>query len=106
MILTTTPTVEWKRITNYHGIVFGEVISGVNLFKDFFASIRDMIWGRSGSYEEELVKARETALEELTKRAMEKGANAVVGIDIDYEVLGQKNSMLMVTASWTAVTIS
>ena len=95
MILTTTPTVEWKRITNYHGIVFGEVISGVNLFKDFFASIRDMIWGRSGSYEEE-----------LTKRAMEKGANAVVGIDIDYEVLGQKNSMLMVTASGTAVTLS
>ena len=106
MILTTTPTVEWKRITNYHGIVFGEVISGVNLFKDFFASIRDMIWGRSGSYEEELIKARETALEELTKRAMEKGANAVVGIDIDYEVLGQKNSMLMVTASGTAVTVA
>ena len=106
MILTTTPTVEWKRITNYHGIVFGEVISGVNLFKDFFASIRDMIWGRSGSYEEELIKAREIALEELTKRAMEKGANAVVGIDIDYEVLGQKNSMLMVTASGTAVTVS
>ncbi len=106
MILTTTPTVEWKKITNYHGIVFGEVISGVNLFKDFFASIRDMVWGRSGSYEEELIKARETALEELTKRAKEKGANAVVGIDIDYEVLGQKNSMLMVTASGTAVTIS
>ena len=106
MILTTTPTVEWKRITNYHGIVFGEVISGVNLFKDFFASIRDMIWGRSGSYEEELIKARETALEELTKRAMEKGANAVVGIDIDYEVLWNKGSMLMVTASGTAVTLS
>ena len=98
--------VEWKKITKYHGIVFGEVISGVNLFKDFFASIRDMIWGRSGSYEEELIKARETALEELTKRAMEKGANAVVGIDIDYEVLGNKGSMLMVTASWTAVTIA
>ena len=106
MILTTTPTVEWKRITNYLGIVFGEVISGVNLFKDFFASIRDMIWGRSGSYEEELIKARETALEELTKRAMEKGANAVVGIDIDYEVLWNKGSMLMVTASGTAVTLS
>lgn len=106
MILTTTSMVEWKKITKYHGIVFGEVISGVNLFKDFFASIRDMIWGRSGSYEEELIKARETALEELTKRAMEKGANAVVGIDIDYEVLGNKGSMLMVTASWTAVTIA
>ena len=106
MILTTTSMVEWKKITKYHGIVFGEVISGVNLFKDFFASIRDMIWGRSGSYEEELIKARETALEELTKRAMEKGANAVVGIDIDYEVLWNKGSMLMVTASWTAVTLS
>ena len=106
MILTTTAMVEWKKITKYHGIVFGEVINGVNLFKDFFASIRDMIWGRSGSYEEELIKARQTALEELTKRAMEKGANAVVGIDIDYEVLWNKGSMLMVTASWTAVTIS
>lgn len=106
MILTTTPTVEWKHITNYHGIVFGEVISGVNLFKDFFAGIRDIVWGRSVSYEEELIKARQSALEELAQRAKEKGANAVVGIDIDYEVLGQKNSMLMVTASWTAVTIS
>ena len=106
MLLATTPTIEWKHITNYHGIVFGEVISGVNLFKDFFASIRDMIWGRSGSYEEELIKARETALEELTKRAMEKGANAVVGIDIDYEVLWNKGSMLMVTASGTAVTVA
>ena len=105
MILTTTPTIEWKKITNYHGIVFGEVISGVNLFKDFFASIRDMIWGRSVSYEEELIKARQEALQELVQRAAEKGANAVVGVDIDYEVLGQKGSMLMVTASWTAVTI-
>ena len=106
MILTTTPTIEWKHIISYQGIVFGEVISGINLFKDFFASIRDMIWGRSGSYEEELIKARETALEELTKRAMEKGANAVVGIDIDYEVLWKWNSMLMVTASGTAVTVA
>jgi len=106
MILTTTATIEWKHITNYHGIVFGEVISGVNLFKDFFASIRDIIWGRSDSYEAELIKARQSALQELAQRAMEKGANAVVGIDIDYEILGQKNSMLMVTASWTAVTIA
>ena len=106
MILTTTPTVEWKRITNYHGIVFGEVISGVNLFKDFFAGIRDIVWGRSYSYEDELIKARQEALQELAQRAMEKGANAVVGIDIDYEVLWQKGSMLMVTASGTAVTIS
>ena len=106
MILTTTPTVEWKKITNYHGIVFGEVISGVNLFKDFFAGIRDMVWGRSSSYEEELIRARQAALQELAQRAMEKGANAVVGIDIDYDVLWQKGSMLMVTASGTAVTIS
>ena len=106
MLLTTTPTVEWKQITNYHGVVFGEVISGVNLFKDFFASIRDIIWGRSGSYEDELIKARQDALEELVQRAKEKGANAVVGIDIDYEVLWQKNSMLMVTVSGTAVTVA
>ena len=106
MILTTTPTVEWKHITNYHGIVFDEVISGVNLFKDFFAGIRDIVWGRSVSYEEELIKARQSALEELAQRAKEKGTNAVVGIDIDYEVLWQKGSMLMVTASGTAVTIS
>ena len=106
MILTTTPTVEWKQITNYHGVVFGEVISGVNLFKDFFASIRDMVWGRSSSYEEELIRARQAALQELAQRAMEKGANAVVGIDIDYDVLWQKGSMLMVTASGTVVTIS
>ena len=106
MILTTTPIIDGKQITNYHGIVFGEVISGVNLFKDFFASIRDLVWGRSDSYEQELVKARQAGLQELAQRAMEKGANAVVGIDINYEVLGQKGSMLMVTASGTAVTIA
>ncbi len=106
MILTTTPTVEGKHITKYHDVVFGEVISGVNLVKDFFASIRDIVWGRSGSYEEELIKARKAALEELSQRATEKGANAVVGIDIDYQVLGKNNSMLMVTASGTAVTIA
>jgi len=106
MILTTTPTIEWKHITKYHDVVFGEVISGVNLVKDFFASIRDLVWGRSGSYEEELIKARNAALEELSQRATEKGANAVVGVDIDYQVLGKNNSMLMVTASGTAVTIA
>ena len=106
MILTTTPTIEGKQITNYQGIVFGEVISGVNLFKDFFASIRDIVWGRSNSYEQELINTRQAALQELAQRAMEKGANAVVGIDIDYEVLGQKGSMLMVTASGTAVTVA
>jgi uncharacterized protein YbjQ (UPF0145 family) len=105
MILTTTPTIEGKQITNYHGIVFGEVITGVNFVKDFLAGLRNIVGGRSGSYEDELMKARETALQELASRASEKGANAVVGIDIDYEVLGQNNGMLMVTASGTAVTV-
>ena len=104
MILTTTPTVEGKQITNYHGVVFGEVIAGVNFVRDFFAGVRNIVGGRSSSYEDELMKARDTALQELEHRAMEKGANAVVGIDIDYEVLGQNNGMLMVTASGTAVT--
>lgn len=106
MILTTTPTVEGKQIVNYHGIVFGEVISGVNFVKDLFAGLRNIVGGRSGSYEEELTKARDTALKELEQRASEKGANAVVGIDIDYEVLGSDNGMLMVTASGTAVTVA
>ncbi len=105
MILTTTPSVEGKQIVNYHGIVFGEVITGINFVKDFFAGIRNIVGGRSGSYEDELQKARENALRELEQRAAEKGANAVVGIDIDYEILGQNNGMLMVTASGTAVTV-
>ena len=106
MILTTTPSIEGKQIVNYHGIVFGEVITGINFVKDFFAGVRNIVGGRSGSYEEELMNARESALRELEQRAMEKGANAVVGIDLDYEVLGQNNGMLMVTASGTAVTIA
>ena len=105
MILTTTPSVEGKQIVNYHGIVFGEVITGINFVKDFFAGIRNIVGGRSGSYEDELQKARENALRELEQRAAEKGANAVVGIDIDYEILGQNNGMLMLTASGTAVTV-
>ena len=105
MILTTTPSIEGKQIVNYHGIVFGEVITGINFVKDFFAGVRNIVGGRSGSYEEELMNARESALRELEQRAMEKGANAVVGIDLDYEVLGQNNGMLMVTASGTAVTV-
>ena len=105
MILTTTPTIEGKQITNSHGIVFGEVIAGVNFVRDFFAGVRNIVGGRSGSYEDELTQARENALQELEQRAMEKGANAVVGIDLDYEVLGQNNGMLMVTASGTAVTV-
>ncbi len=106
MILTTTPSIEGKQIVNYHGVVFGEVITGINFVKDFFAGIRNFVGGRSGSYEDELMKARENALREMEQRAAEKGANAVIGIDIDYEVLGQDNGMLMVTASGTAVTVA
>lgn len=105
MILSTTPTIQGRDIKEYKGIVFGEVISGVNFFKDFGASIRNLIGGRSSSYEGELISARENALKELGARAAQLGADAVVGIDIDYEVLGADNGMLMVTASGTAVTL-
>lgn len=103
MILTTTPGVEGRTIREYRGIVFGEVITGVNFFKDFAASIRNFVGGRSGSYEEELVRARTSAMDELTERALRLGADAVVGINVDYEVLGEGGGMLMVTASGTAV---
>ena len=106
MILTTTPSVEGRTIAEYKGIVFGEVISGVNFLKDFASSIRDIIGGRSNTYEKELVSARENALNELSQRAAQLGADAVIGIDIDYEVLGQGNGMLMVTASGTAVKLA
>ena len=103
MILTTTPAIEGRTITEYKGVVFGEVISGVNFLKDFAASIRNLVGGRSGSYEEELIAARTQAMQEMSDRASRLGADAVVGIDIDYEVLGENNGMLMVTASGTAV---
>lgn len=103
MILTTTPSVEGRNIVEYKGIVFGEVVAGVNFFKDFGAGIRNIIGGRSSSYEGELIEAREDALRELSERASRLGADAVVGIDIDYEVLGEAGGMLMVTASGTAV---
>ncbi len=103
MILTTTPTVEGHIITEYKGVVFGEIISGVNFIKDFKASLRDIVGGRSGSYEEELINARNQAMRELEERARQMNADAVVGIDLDYEVLGQNGSMLMVSASGTAV---
>jgi uncharacterized protein YbjQ (UPF0145 family) len=106
MLLTTTPSVEGKAITKYLGIVNGEAILGANIFRDFFANIRDVVGGRSAAYEEELSRARKVALEELELRAKELGANAVVGIDIDYEVLGTNNGMLMVSASGTAVLVS
>jgi uncharacterized protein YbjQ (UPF0145 family) len=105
MLMTTTPTIEGHQIVEYHGVVFGEVITGINFVKDFFAGIRNVVGGRSGSYEEELSKARNNAMSEMEQRAMRMGANAVVGVDIDYEVLGTNNGMLMVSATGTAVTI-
>lgn len=103
MIITTTPSVEGKRIVNYFGIVFGEVVNGVDFVRDFAAGITNFFGGRSHSYEEELMNARHQALAEMEQRAYQMGANAVVGVDIDYEVLGSDNGMLMVTASGTAV---
>lgn len=106
MILTTTPTVEGRTIVEYRGVVFGEVIEGVNFVRDFAASVRNFVGGRSASYEEELVNARNNAMRELEARAYQVGADAVVGIDIDYEVLGANGNMLMVTASGTAVKLA
>ena len=103
MIVTTTPSVEGKKILEYKGIVFGEVISGVDFIKDFTAGLSNFFGGRSGTYEEELLRAREEAMRELEERARALGADAVVGIDVDYEVLGANNGMLMVTVSGTAV---
>lgn len=103
MIITTTNTVEGHRITGYRGIVVGEAIMGANVFRDFFAQVTDVVGGRSGAYESKLQEARETALQELESRAAAVGANAVVGVDLDYEVVGE--SMLMVSASGTAVVL-
>ncbi len=103
MIITTTPSIEGHRITTYHGIAVGEAILGANIFRDLFAGIRDVVGGRSGAYERSLAEARETALAELEDRAARMGGNAVVGVDLDYEVVGE--SMLMVSASGTSVTI-
>ncbi len=105
MIITTTPTVQGHEIAEYRGIVFGEVISGVNVVRDFAAGISNFFGGRSGAYEEELVNARSQAMREMEQRAASLGANAVVGVDVDYEVLGADNGMLMVTASGTAVVL-
>ena len=105
MIMTTTPGIEGKTIQQYHGIVTGEAIVGANIVKDFFAGIRDIVGGRSAAYEQELQKAREIALKELGEAAEREGGNAVVGIDLDYEVVGQGGSMLMVSVSGTAVTV-
>ncbi|MEO0912710.1 MAG: heavy metal-binding domain-containing protein [Pseudomonadota bacterium] len=102
MIVTTTPSIEGKSIRAYHGVVVGEAILGANVFRDIFAGITDIIGGRSAAYEQSLGEARETAIRELEERAVAKGANAVVGVDLDYEVI---NNMLMVSASGTAVTV-
>lgn len=107
MILTTTSTLEGMHITKYLGIVIGEAILGANLFRDLFAGIRDIVGGRSGAYEQELARAREIAMSEMEERAAHLGANAVIGIDIDYETISIHNggSMLMVTVSGTAVVV-
>lgn len=105
MLMTTTPTLEGRPIAEYKGIVTGEAILGANLFKDFFAGIRDIVGGRSAAYERELSKAREIAMQEAAGEAERLGANAVVGIDLDYEVIGQNGSMMMVSVSGTAVLV-
>lgn len=105
MLVTTTPLIEGKRITHYYGIVSGETIIGANVFRDLFASIRDIVGGRAGSYEEVLREAKDTALREMQEQAISRGANAVIGVDLDYETVGSNGSMLMVTACGTAVTI-
>jgi uncharacterized protein YbjQ (UPF0145 family) len=103
IITTTTPTIDGKKITQYLGVVTGEAVLGANIFRDLFAGIRDIVGGRSASYEKELRKARDVAFAEIEETAERLGADAVVGVDIDYEVLGEKNGMLMVSISGTAV---
>ncbi|WP_435135618.1 heavy metal-binding domain-containing protein [Formosa sp. A9] len=103
MIITTTPTLETHKISNYLGIVTGETIIGANFIKDFFAGIRDVVGGRSSSYEKVLREAKDSALEEMKYRAQKMGADAIVGVDLDYETVGPNGGMLMVTASGTAV---
>ncbi|MBE6287318.1 MAG: heavy metal-binding domain-containing protein [Mediterranea massiliensis] len=105
MLVTTTSTLQGKQITRYLGIVSGETIIGANVFRDLFASIRDIVGGRSGSYEEVLRKAKDTALNEMKQQAAAMGANAVIGVDLDYETVGGSGSMLMVTAAGTAVVV-
>jgi uncharacterized protein YbjQ (UPF0145 family) len=105
MIHSTTPAIEGRSVARYHGVVTGEAILGANIFKDFFAGIRDIVGGRSAAYEKELKKAREIAFEEMSKQANDLGANAIIGIDIDYETVGNQGGMLMVSVSGTAVTL-
>lgn len=105
MLITTTSVVEGRPVRQYLGLVVGEAIVGANIFKDFFAGIRDIVGGRSGAYEEELQRAREIATGEMTEKARAMGANAILGVDLDYEVLGRDGSMLMVNISGTAVVL-
>lgn len=105
MLISTTPTVEGQPVKEYLGVVVGEAVMGANLFKDLFASIRDIVGGRSGSYEQELTRARQIAFNEIANEAQQLGANAVIAVDIDYQVIGDKGSMLMVSISGTAVRV-
>lgn len=105
MIITTTPSVEGRPVRDYRGVVTGEAILGANIFRDLFAGIRDVVGGRSGSYETSLREARRIALDEMASEARKLGADAVVGVDLDYEVIGEKGSMMMVSASGTAVSL-
>jgi len=105
VLVVTTHTIEGRRITAYHGLVSGEAILGANLFKDIFAGIRDIVGGRSAAYEKELRKAKDIAIQEMIEQAQALGGNAVVGVDLDYETVGQTGGMLLVSASGTAVTV-
>lgn len=105
MLVVTTNTIDGKRIARYHGIVTGEAILGANIFRDFFAGIRDVVGGRSAAYEKELRKAKDIAIDEMIQEATRAGCNAVIGVDLDYETIGSNGSMLMVSASGTAVTL-
>ncbi len=105
MIVATTPTIEGKRVVEYYGVVAGEAILGANFLKDLFAGFRDIAGGRSRTYERELQKARDIAIDEMMKNARQLGANAIIGVDLDYETLGAQNGMLMVAASGTAVVV-
>ena len=103
MLISTTSVLDGKPVSRYLGVVTGEAIIGANIFRDMFAAVRDIVGGRSATYERALAEARETALNEMQQRAQELGANAIIGVDLDYEVLGQNNGMLMVSCSGTAV---
>ena len=105
MIVSTTPTLQDKHILAYKGLVSGEAIMGANIFRDLFAAVRDIVGGQAGAYEKVLKDARDVAIQEMTDEAAARGANAVVGVDLDYEAIGDKSSMLMVTASGTAVVV-